>query len=95
MIQEQKDAPADHAEEKQLREMANIPRKRGLTALAILASAQLLVSCSPDAGASNPAPPDVDVANVIYREIEDWDVFNGRVAAHRQRQLQVVSPVVV
>jgi multidrug efflux system membrane fusion protein len=49
--------------------------------LSIIVSAQLLASCSVRTPAAAAPAPDVDVAKVIARDIEDWDVFNGRVAA--------------
>jgi multidrug efflux system membrane fusion protein len=61
--------------------MESISYKRALLVLVILLSVQFLVGCSPDTARSNSAPPDVEVAKVIYRQIEDWDVFNGRVMA--------------
>lgn len=57
------------------------PRNRPSTSLSILISAHLLAGCTPRAPATDASPPDVDVAKVIVRDIEDWDVFNGRIAA--------------
>lgn len=59
--------------------MANSQRR--LLPLVLLASASILASCTRAAAPAAAAPPEVDVARVDSREIEDWDVFNGRIAA--------------
>lgn len=56
-------------------------RKWLLSIAPLVASAQFLASCGAGAPPAGAAPPDVDVATVVTREIDDWDVFNGRVSA--------------
>lgn len=54
----------------------------GLAKLLLASAILLLTGCGENKAASNAAPPAaVSVANVLFKPIQQWDEFNGRISA--------------
>lgn len=65
------------------------PTVRGLRMTALAIAVALLAACSSGAQDSQQMPPqDVSVANVVQKEVKDWDEYSGRIEAVESIELR-------